>query len=97
MNTMLKCRDIGKFLYDYVDGSLDPGTSQQLEQHLADCPGCLAFINTYRQTIKLSSELCPKDMPPELKQKLRSFIKAKALGHQPGFFQRLWLFLTRSS
>lgn len=90
MNTMLECRDIGKLLYDYVDGSLEPALRRELEQHLADCPGCLAFINTYRQTIKLSKELPPGEIPPELKLKLRSFIKAKAL-QPPGFWKRLRL------
>lgn len=96
MNTMLKCRDVGKLLYDYVDGSLEPALKQQLEQHLADCPGCLAFINTYRQTIKLSKELRPREIPTELRQKLRSFIKSKSL-QPPGFWKRLWLRLASSS
>jgi len=96
MNAMLRCRDIGKLLYDYVDGTLEPVLKQQLEQHLADCPGCLAFINTYKQTINLSKELRPKGMPPELRQRLRSFIKSKSL-QPPGFWKRLWLRLAGSS
>lgn len=72
---MLRCRDVGQLLYDYVEGRLEPPIRQQLEQHLADCPGCLAFIKTYQQTIQLSKTLPPEAMPPELQQKLRSFIK----------------------
>lgn len=96
MNTMLRCRDVGKLLYDYVDGSLEPALRHELEQHLADCPGCLAFINTYRQTIKLSKELHSKEIPPELKRKLRSFIKSESALQRPSFWKRLWLRLAGS-
>ena len=89
---MLKCRDISQLLYDYVEGILDPPIHQQLEQHLADCPGCIAFVNTYRQTITLSKELREEEIPQELQQKLQSFIKEKL--HKPGFWSRLRTHLT---
>lgn len=74
---MLKCRDIGTLLHDYVEGALEPSVRTQLDAHLADCPGCLAFINTYRHTVHLSKELRCEDIPPELQHKLRTFIKEK--------------------
>lgn len=74
---MLKCRDIGRLLLEYVEGALEPSVSKQLDAHLADCPGCLAFINTYRHMIRLSKQLRCEDIPPELQEKLRSFIREK--------------------
>ena len=74
---MLDCRDTSKLLHDYVEGQLDSGTSQELGVHLADCPGCVAFVKTYRQTIDVSKELRCKDIPPELQRKLRGFIRQK--------------------
>ena len=85
---MFKCRDVGQLLYEYVEKRLEPPVIQQLEQHLADCPGCLAFINTYKQTMRLSSELRCRDIPPELQQKLRSFIKTKLAPHSPNLWDR---------
>lgn len=72
---MLKCRDIGNLLHDYVEGALEPALRTQLDEHLSDCPSCVAFINTYKHTIHLSKELRCKDIPPELQRKLRTFIK----------------------
>lgn len=86
---MLRCRDVGQLLYDYVEKRLEPLVSQQLEQHLADCPGCLAFINTYKQTMSLSKDLSCKDMPSELQHKLRSFIKTKLAPNRLTLWDRL--------
>lgn len=91
---MFRCRDVGQLLYEYVEERLEPPVSQQLEQHLADCPGCLAFINTYKQTIRLSDGLRPTEMPPELQQKLRSFITTKLSSRRLTWWQRLWARLT---
>lgn len=74
---MLKCRDIGNLLLDYLEGALAPSVRTQLDAHLADCPGCVAFINTYSHTINLARDLRCEDIPAELQLKLRSFLKAK--------------------
>lgn len=94
---MLRCRDIGQLLYDYVEDRLELTVRQQLEQHLADCAGCLAFINTYKQTTHLSRDLRCRDIPPELRQKLRNFIKTNLTTPRPGFLSRLWSRLAGSS
>jgi len=93
---MFRCRDVGQLLYEYVEQRLEPSVSRQLEQHLADCPGCLAFINTYKQTIHLSKELPCEEIPPELQQKLRSFIKTQLSSHRPSLWERLRFRLTGS-
>lgn len=74
---MVTCRDMASLLLDYVEGALDAAVREQLDVHLADCPGCLAFLNTYRHTIALSRDLRCEDIPPELRRKLRSFIREK--------------------
>ena len=94
---MFRCRDVGQLLYEYVEQRLEPPVSQQLEQHLADCPGCPAFINTYKQTIHLSRNLRCEDIPPECQQKLRSFIKTKLTSRHPTFWKRLRARLLGSS
>jgi len=73
-----------------VEQLLEPSIQQALEAHLADCDGCLAFIHTYQQTIRLSQDLRPAAMPPELQEKLHSFIKTKLSLRQPTWWQRLW-------
>ena len=74
---MKTCRDLSNLLYDFIEGTLEPSVSRQLSVHLADCPGCIASIRTYKQTIDISKDLRCEDIPPKLQQKLRSFIKHK--------------------
>ncbi len=74
---MTNCREVSQLLHDYVEGLLDPSVSKQLDAHLADCPGCVASMKTYKRTIELSKDLRCEEIPPGLQKKLRSFIKAK--------------------
>ncbi len=92
---MLRCRDIGELLHDYAEGLLEPSVEQALDGHLADCPGCTAFVKTYRRTIALSGDLRCEDIPPELQRKLRSFIKQRIL--KPNLWARLRARLTGSA
>ena len=84
---MLRCRDTMSLLHDYLEGALEPGLRRQLDEHLVDCPGCLGFLNTYRHTVSVSGDLRSEDVPPELKRKLRSFIKRKI--EKPSLLSRL--------
>ena len=74
---MTTCRQISTLLHDYVEGALEPSVSQELQAHLADCPGCVASVKTYQKTIELSKDLRCEEISPELQQKLRSFLKGK--------------------
>lgn len=71
------CRDILTLLADYLDGSLDPVTARSLEAHLAGCAPCVAFVNTYKGTVKVARQLEETDIPPELKERLISFLRKR--------------------
>lgn len=69
------CREIVTLLADYLDGSLDPDTARSLEAHLEGCAPCVAFVNTYKGTLKAARQLKETDIPPELKERLLSFLR----------------------
>ena len=70
-----KCRDIVALLADYLDGSLDPATARSLQAHLEGCTPCIAFVNTYKGTVKAARHLQQTDIPSELKDRLVSFLQ----------------------
>ena len=67
--TCLECSD---FLMAYLDGELDPAQKAEFERHLAKCPPCVRYLDTYRKTIEMSraahreGEDHTPCLPPEL-------------------------------
>jgi len=61
-------------LADFVERHLPPDVHDQLEQHLARCPRCVAQLNTYRSTISLLHSIREEDLPLELRSTLKAFI-----------------------
>jgi anti-sigma factor RsiW len=69
------CRQfILDFLADYLDAKLSPDVAADLEHHLAICPPCVAYMNTYKKTQELVGRTAPSEMPPEMKAILRKFL-----------------------
>lgn len=50
----LTCEEVIGFLYAYLAGEVDPERAAAFERHLAVCPSCLAYLATYRETIRLA-------------------------------------------
>lgn len=71
------CREIVDLLADYLDGGLDPATAKNLRAHLEGCAPCIAFLNTYKGTVKAARQLKETDIPPELKDRLLSFLRKR--------------------
>jgi anti-sigma factor RsiW len=51
------CREVVEILGDYLEGAMAPDDRARLEEHLADCDGCAAYLEQLRVTIRLSGRL----------------------------------------
>jgi anti-sigma factor (TIGR02949 family) len=71
----LNCQEIIDLLVDYLDGGLPADTAKALETHLEGCPPCIAFVNTYRGTVDAARRIREFEIPPELHDRLLSFLK----------------------
>ncbi len=49
----ITCRELIEFLMDYIDGTLPPARRAEFDRHLAVCPSCVAYVESYRQTVRL--------------------------------------------
>ena len=68
----LSCRDFVDFIADYLEDALERGVRGRFESHLEACPDCVAYLASFRETVRLGRESfgCgdepPEDAPPEL-------------------------------
>ena len=53
----LSCREVVEILGDYLEGAMPSEDRVRLEEHLADCDGCAAYLEQLRVTIRLSGRL----------------------------------------
>jgi len=74
------CEDVNRFLVDYVDDSLAPGTRREFEKHLQDCPACRTFFEQYAETIRLVQE-DDVDIPSGLAEHTLEFLRSTSVWH----------------
>lgn len=71
---MPDCSRLLSLLAEYLDGRLPAEVRAELDRHLSGCPECTAFVGTFRSTVSLLQSLQEKDLPEELRLRLRAFI-----------------------
>jgi len=72
----MNCREFTEFLHEYLFDNLPAEQRCEFEQHLAECPWCVAYLDSYRKTIQLERAAigppedapAPADAPEELIQ-----------------------------
>ena len=63
----MNCQEIKNLMDAYLDGELDPITSQKVEQHLRDCPKCEQAYEMETAMAHAISQAAPYyKAPPEL-------------------------------
>jgi anti-sigma factor (TIGR02949 family) len=70
----MTCRDAIEVLGDYLEATLDETLAARLDEHLAECPPCRAYLDTYRRTREVASRVSAVDMPAEMRARLREFL-----------------------
>jgi len=71
------CQSGVDLLVDYFEGVLAPDIRAAVEQHVAECPRCVAFIESYRQTPGILRRATIVTMPTDLAERLRDLIRAE--------------------
>ncbi len=49
----LSCQEVVELVTDYLEGALAPDEHARVEQHLAGCTKCDAYLDQIRMTIRL--------------------------------------------
>ena len=66
MNSLeLTCAELVELVTDYLEGALSPADGERFEQHIHACNGCTAYVEQFRETIRLTGVLRENDLTPE--------------------------------
>ena len=72
----MNCEEATKLMDGYLDGELDPITSQTIEQHLRECPNCDQAYKTHGSLIRVIGNAAPYyKAPAELRERIRSSLR----------------------
>jgi len=76
----MTCRDIIGFLDDYVSGELPEVQRAVFEKHVACCPPCKNYLQSYEATIRLGKVACceSKEPPPIPEELVKAILAARA-------------------
>jgi RNA polymerase sigma-70 factor (ECF subfamily) len=76
----VNCREFTEFLHEYLFGNLPDDERLVFEAHPEECPWCVAYLDSYRNTLLLEAsaflpaqEPIPGDVPEELVQAILNF------------------------
>jgi anti-sigma factor RsiW len=77
------CRTFIEFLMEYLGGELPPAQRTEFEAHLAECPWCVAYLQTYQEAIRMGKVALAgeQDVPEEVPEELiQAILAARARG-----------------
>jgi len=52
----MNCRDFIEFLWRYLEEDLQVGERRTFDEHLAECPHCVRYLDSYRRTVTLGKD-----------------------------------------
>jgi anti-sigma factor RsiW len=78
--TTKTCKQITDLLLAYVNDELSPRRKRVFRDHLKRCPDCVSFVDTYKQTIRLTGTLYADEIPPQLSAKVGQFLRRQTRG-----------------
>jgi len=68
----MTCKEFVEFLWKYVAGELSESQRFTFDAHLSVCPDCVHYLESYRETMRLSGEAfaageaeVPADVPED--------------------------------
>jgi anti-sigma factor RsiW len=69
----MNCREFVEFLWRYTENDLAPTERTTFDDHLARCPHCVKYVQSYQETIHIgkvalapSEETVPSEVPEDL-------------------------------
>jgi len=71
------CASGVELLMDYLDGVLPEDVKAALDEHVARCQKCTAFVASYLATPRILRDATDASLPAELEESLKAFLRAR--------------------
>ena len=73
----IACASGVELLMDYLEGVLPPDLHTALDEHVAGCPRCAAFVASYCDTPRILREATAATLPADLEASLKAFLRLR--------------------
>jgi anti-sigma factor RsiW len=70
------CASGVELLMDYLEGVLPAEVNAALEQHVAGCERCTAFVASYQATPRILRDATTAQLPADIETSLQAFLRA---------------------
>jgi anti-sigma factor RsiW len=77
MTTPFACRSGVDVLMDYLEGVLAAADRKTVEAHVAACPRCVAFVESYRETPRILRAATAAPLPEGVASSLSRFLASR--------------------
>ena len=64
-----------ELMTDYLEGALPAAERRRFEAHLAGCPHCTEYLAQMRETIRLTGQITPDDLTPQMRTDLTDLFR----------------------
>ena len=69
------CKQVSDFSVDYLEGTLSSDDKLHFKAHLAACPECVSYFETYKKTPGVTRECFMVGMPEKVRNAIRGFLR----------------------
>jgi anti-sigma factor RsiW len=78
---VMTCREVLDFVMAYLDGELPLEVRAEFDRHLAACPPCIDYLQSYRRTLELARQSLPSSaeeaVPPIPDDLVRAILQSR--------------------
>lgn len=75
--TEIACVSGVDLLMDYLEGVLSAEVRKALDEHVAGCPRCAAFVASYCDTPRILRQATAATLPADIERSLKAFLRAR--------------------
>lgn len=83
MNTIV-CANGVELLMEYLEGTLPADVRAALDEHVAGCERCTAFVASYCETPRILRESTDAALPADVEASLKAFLRARTNAFRSG-------------